>query len=80
MGMQCPPLFPYTTLFRSEGLGGGGLHDLPHVHVHLREHHLELVDQRDVDRPVDVLEQLGRLGHLGAGHPVHLPDHLLVER
>src|SRR5689334_24242637 len=43
------------------------------------EHQLELVDQRDVDRAEDVLEELGRFGDLGARDRVHLAHRGAVE-
>ena len=44
------------------------------------EHHLHLVDQRDVHRAVDVLQQLRRLGDLRAADRDDLLDRLAVER
>ena len=40
----------------------GRFDDLPDVDTHLVERDLQLVDQGDVDRAIDVLEQLARLG------------------
>jgi hypothetical protein len=37
------------------------------VDAHPLEAHLELVHERDVHAAVDVLRELGRLGHLGDG-------------
>ena len=51
----------------AERLGGGGGDHLPDVDVQGGQYHLHLVDQGDVDGPVDVLQQLGGLGHLGGG-------------
>ena len=50
------------------GLGRGGVDDLPDVDAHAVGQHRELVDERDVDRAEDVLEQLRQLGRLGARH------------
>ena len=49
------------------GLGRGRLDDLPDVDAHAVGEHRQLVDERDVDRAEDVLEQLGQLGGLGGG-------------
>src|SRR5690606_11658593 len=38
----------------AEGLGGGGVEHFPDVDAHALVDQLELVDQRDVDRAVDV--------------------------
>ena len=48
-----------------ERLGRGGVDHLPHVDLHPVAELRELVDERDVDRAVDVLEQLRQLGGLG---------------
>jgi hypothetical protein len=47
----------------AEGLGGGGVEDLPDVDAHSVEDDLELVDQGDVDGAEDVLQELGALCH-----------------
>ena len=49
------------------GLGGRRVDDLPDVDAHAVGEHRQLVDQRDVDRAEDVLEQLRQLRRLGAG-------------
>ena len=46
-------------------LGRGGVDDLPDVDPHPVGEDRELVDERDVDRAEDVLEQLRQLGRLG---------------
>jgi len=51
----------------AERLGRGGVDDLPDVDVEGVGELRELVDERDVDRAVGVLEQLRQLG--GAGRP-----------
>ena len=56
----------------SERLGLGRLDHFPDVDPHPVEGDLELVDERDVDRPEDVLEQLAGLGHTGRRHRDHL--------
>ena len=45
-------------------LGGRRVDDLPDVDAHAVAEHRDLVDERDVDRPEDVLEQLGELRDL----------------
>jgi len=51
-----------------ERLRGGGADHFPDVDAHAVEDHLELVDQRDVHRAKDVLQELGRLRHAGVGN------------
>ena len=46
-------------------LGRGGVDDLPDVDAHAVGEHRHLVDERDVHRAEDVLQQLGQLGGLG---------------
>ncbi len=64
----------------AERLGLRRLDHFPHVDAHPIERHLQLVDQRDVDRAVDVFEQLTRLGHLGRRHRHDFVDGRRVER
>ena len=64
----------------AEGLGGGGADHLPDVDAHRRVDHLELVDERDVDRAKDVLEQLGGLGGSAARHRHHFANHPRIDR
>jgi hypothetical protein len=56
---------PRRELHEAVGLGRGGLDDLPDVDLHAVAEHRQLVDERDVDRAEDVLEQLGQLRRLG---------------
>src|SRR5690606_39578088 len=49
-------------LLESEGFGGGGPNDVPEVDAEFVAEPGHLVDQRDVDVPVCILEQLGGLG------------------
>ena len=64
--MQWPPKAgTRVEAHEAEGLGLGGVEDVPDVDVHLLEDHLELVDEGDVDAPEDVLDELAGLG--GAG-------------
>ena len=73
--MQWPPEARARVERReAEGLGLGRFDDFPDVDAHLVEGHLQLVDQGDVDRAEDVLEQLRRLGHAGRRHRHHLVD------
>ena len=51
-----------------ERLGRGRVDDLPDVDRHAVGQHPELVDERDVDRAEDVLEQLRHLRDLEGGH------------
>ena len=51
------------------GLGRGRVDDLPDVDSHPLGEDRQLVDERDVDRAEDVLEQLGHLGGLGRRDP-----------
>ena len=60
-------------------LGGGGVHDLPDVDPHAVAEHRQLVDERDVDRAEDVLEQLAQLRRLGGGDRDDLVADDLVE-
>ena len=79
--MQWPPR-PGSRLERHEAerLGRGGLDDLPDVDVHPVAELRELVDERDVDRAEDVLEELRQLGCLGRRDRVHRVDRRRVER
>ena len=63
----------------AERLGRGGVDDLPDVDPHPVAEDRELVDERDVDRAEDVLEQLRELGRLRAGELVHRVDRAPVE-
>ena len=66
--MQWPPYpGPGIEGHVAERLGRGGLDDLPDIDAHAFEDHLELVDQGDVDRAEDVLQELGGLGDPGRG-------------
>ena len=58
---------PGLEAHEAERLGRGGVDDLPDVDAHAVGEHRELVDERDVDRAEDVLQQLRQLGHLGRG-------------
>ena len=61
------------------GLGRRGVDDLPDVDAHALGEDRELVDERDVDRAEDVLEQLGQLGRLGGRDPDHVVADAAVE-
>ena len=79
--MQWPPRpGPGLKRHEAERLGGGGVDDLPDVDPHPVAEDRELVDERDVDRAEDVLEQLRQLGGLGARELVHGVDRAPVER
>ena len=79
--MQCPPR-PGPGLERGEPerLRRGRVDDLPDVDPHPVAELRELVDERDVDRAVDVLEQLRQLGRLGRRDAVDGVDRGAVER
>ena len=62
------------------GLGRGGVDHLPDVDPHAVGQDRQLVDQRDVDRAEDVLQQLGHLGRLGRADADDVVADLLVER
>ena len=62
---------PRVERHEAEGLRLGHFDDLPDVDAHPVEDDLQLVDEGDVHRPEDVLEELGAFGHLGAGHGDH---------
>ena len=51
---------------KAEGLGFGSIDDFMDVDAHAHAELLELVDEGDVDAPIDVLEQLGHLGDRGS--------------
>ena len=53
---------------KPNGFVRGGRDDLPDVDPHAVAHDRHLVDERDVDRAEDVLEQLGELGRVGRRH------------
>ena len=50
---------PGIERMKAERLGRGRVDDLPDVEIHAQAQHFELVDQRNVDAAVDVLEQFG---------------------
>ena len=64
---QAVAAHPRTGLEAHEpvGLGRGGVDDLPDVDPHPLGEDRQLVDERDVDRAEDVLQQLGHLRDLG---------------
>ena len=64
----------------AEGLGGGGADDFPDVDVHRVGDDLEFVDDADIDRAVDIFEQLGEFRDLGGGDRHHLVERSAVER
>ena len=73
--MQWPPRpGPGLERLEAERLRRGGLDHLPDVDPHPVAELRELVDERDVDRAVDVLEQLRQLGRLGRRDLVHGVD------
>ena len=78
--MQWPPR-PGPGLERREAerLRRGGVDHLPHVDLHPVAELRELVDERDVDGAVDVLEQLRQLGGLGRRDLVHRVDRRAVD-
>ena len=51
----------------AEGFGGGGADDLPEIDPHLVGGDLELVDESDVHRAVNVFQEFGQLCDLGGG-------------
>ena len=64
--MQWPPRpGPGLNEANPNGFVAGGLDHLPHVDLHPVAKLCELVDERDVDGAVDVLEQLRQLGGVG---------------
>ena len=71
---------PRIERLETERLGRRRFDHFPDIDVHVREQHLELVDERDVHRAVDVFEQLRRLPDLRAGDAVHARDRARVER
>ena len=69
--MQCPPRpGPGLEAHEPERLRRGRVDHLPDVDLHPVAELRELVDERDVDRAEDVLEQLRQLGRLGRGDRV----------
>ena len=63
----------------SERLGLGGLDDFEDVHSHPQAEHFEFIDQGNVDRPIDVFQQLAHFRRLGGGYGDHPFDHLGVK-
>ncbi len=63
-----------------ERLRRGRVDRLPHVDAQAVREHRQLVDERDVDVPERVLEQLGQLGGAGTGHRHDPVDDGRVER
>ena len=73
--MQWPPRpGPGIVGHEAERLGGGRADHLVDVDAHAVGDDLHLVDEADVDRAVDVFEQLGQLGGAGRAHRHHLVD------
>jgi hypothetical protein len=70
---------PRAEAHEAERLCRRGVHDLPDVDSHSVAQDGKLVDERDVDRAEDVLEQLGELGGLGARDLVHRVDRAPVK-
>jgi hypothetical protein len=65
--MQCPPTpGPGVERLEAERLRRGAADDVPQLDPELVAEPRHLVDQRDVDVPVRVLEQLRHLGLAGA--------------
>src|SRR5580698_11547240 len=53
---------------KAERLGRSRCDDFPNIQIHAQAEHLKLVDQRDVDAAVNILQQLGHLGRGGGGY------------
>src|SRR5205823_3371412 len=70
---------PWIEGHEAEGLGLGGLDDLPDIDSHRVEYHLELIDERDVDRTKYILGDLGGLGCIGRGNLDDLGDKRTIE-
>src|SRR5262249_18001411 len=62
------PTNPGAWKVRLEGerLGGGRLNHLPDGYPESIAEHRDLVDEADIDKPIGVLDKLGKLGDLGA--------------
>ena len=63
----------------AERLGGGGINHFEDVDTHAICDDLHLVDEANVDRSVDVLQQLGHLSSLGGAYRNNLINGLLVK-
>ena len=63
----------------AERLRRGGVHDLPDVDPHPVAEDGELVDEGDVDRAEDVLEQLGQLRCVGRRDGVDRVDGAAID-
>ena len=75
IGMQWPPTpGPGVERLEPERLGRRAADDVPQVDAELVAEPRHLVDQRDVDVPVGVLQQLGHLGLAGAAGRHHGVD------
>src|SRR5690606_30304616 len=64
---------------KTKGLGGRGLDHLPDVGIHPIAEDLHLVDERNVDTPVDVFEELGHLGHARTRDGDDVLDHTAIQ-
>ena len=81
MGRQWPPTpGPGREAHEAERLGGSQVDHRPDVDPELVAVDGELVDERDVDVPEGVLQQLRHLGLAGAGRGHHALDDIPVER
>ena len=76
------PAHPGTGLEAHEAvrLGRGRVHHLPDVDAHAIGEHRQFVDEGDVHRAEDVLQQLRQLRGLGARDPHDVIAHELVHR
>ncbi len=62
-----PQTWPRIERLKAKGLGGSGVDDLSDVDSHAVREYLEFIDQRDIHRSVDILQELGHFGLPGRG-------------
>src|SRR5262249_50108107 len=74
-----PQTWAWIERLEAEGLGLGGVDDLPDVDAHAIVEDLQLVDEGDVDGSIGVLQDLTRLGDFGAGDRDHARHPLAIK-
>src|SRR5262245_37703825 len=72
--------WPWIERLKPKRLRLRGLDDFPHVDIELVIEDLQLVDERDIDGAVRVLEDLARFSHFHTRHTNHFDNSVAVHR